>query len=96
MPSDQPASEQFEVVTESAGIVRRAVSTIFSVISLASASATLPQWHRYEIQDRRSGQCLRNVNGDVGGRDVETELHRDLAEMTAAEFARRWKLPESE
>jgi hypothetical protein len=92
---DRPAVERFEVVTVPAGIVRRAVTTAFSVLSLTSASATLPQWHRYEIRDRQSGERLRTVNDDVNGRDVGSELQRTLGDMTASDFARRWKLPAS-
>jgi hypothetical protein len=91
--SDRPADEQFEIVTSAAGIVRRAVTTIFSVFSLTSVNPTLPQWYRYEIRDRRSGERLRTVNDDVTGRDVGSELRRTLSEMRASEFARRWKLP---
>jgi hypothetical protein len=89
-----PAASVYDVAVVSVGLLRRAITSLFSLLSLTSSSATLPQWRRYDIRDRRSGTILRSVNDDVNGRDVEAELRRGLAEMTPVEFALRWKLPD--
>jgi hypothetical protein len=89
-----PASSAFEIEVVSASRARRGVTSLMSLLSFTSGSATLPQWRRYEVRDRKSGAVLRTVNDDVNGRDVEAELRRDLQELNAADFAARWKLGE--
>jgi hypothetical protein len=75
---DSMAAAEFEIVKVSSGLIRRVVSSVFSLLSLSSGAATLPRWSRYEIRERRSGKLLRTVNDAVDGRDVDFELHRDL------------------
>jgi len=92
---DSTAAAEFEIVKMSSGVLRRSISTVFSLLSLSSTSATLPQWHKYEIRERTSGAVLRTVNEAPNGRDIAFELQRDLTTMTASEFARAWKLQRS-
>jgi hypothetical protein len=89
---ESSAAQECEIVKVSTSFVRRAASSVFSLLSLPSSAAMLPQWHRYEIRERASGRVLRTVNDAVDGRDVDFELQRDLNTMTASEFATRWKL----
>ena len=95
MNEDAPAADVYEVVTQSASLIRRAVTSVFALVSVVGGSASVPQWRRYEIRHRRSGETLRVVNDDVDGRDIEFSLHKDLRELTAEEFALRWKVRQS-
>ncbi len=93
MTNDAHASQVYAVEKRPASFARRVITSVLSVLSIASAEVTLPQWSRYEIRDRMTGRTLRAVNNDVAGRDIGWELDRDLNELDPVEFARKWKLP---
>lgn len=86
-----PASHRFEVVRRRRSVPRLLVSWASTLLHALGSEFSPPWKHDALIVDVATGDVIHAVRNEVASPDdLVSEVERDVAEMTVAEFRATW------